>query len=100
MICLISKIVNLLISNTRSTLRPVCSDSYSPGGAPVNTKHLYNFCTMLGQRRRRWAGVVQMLYKCFEFAGLLCSLPRVRGGGGYGWDGSFGVADHSATKLS
>ena len=24
---------------------------------------------MLAQRRRRWADVVQMLYKCFEFAG-------------------------------
>ena len=26
---------------------------------------------MLDQRRRRWAGVVQMLYKCFVFAGIL-----------------------------
>ena len=25
---------------------------------PVNTKHLYNICTMLDQRRRRWADVV------------------------------------------
>ena len=30
-----------------------------------NKKHLHNICTM---RRRRWAGVVQMLYKCFVFA--------------------------------
>ena len=30
---------------------------------PVNTKHLYNICTMLDQRRGRWADVVQMLYK-------------------------------------
>ena len=37
---------------------------------PANTKHLYNICTMLDQRRRRWADVVQMLYKCFVFAGL------------------------------
>ena len=28
----------------------------------------YNICTMLAQRRRRWADVVQMLYKCFVFA--------------------------------
>ena len=35
---------------------------------PVNTKHLYNICTTLAQRRRRWADVVQMLYKCFVFA--------------------------------
>ena len=34
----------------------------------VKAKHLYNFCTMLDQRRRRWADVVQMLYKCFIFA--------------------------------
>ena len=26
---------------------------------------------MLDQRRRRWADVVQMLYKCFVFAGIL-----------------------------
>ena len=38
---------------------------------PVHTKHLYNICTMLDQRRRRWAGIVQMSYKCFVFAGLL-----------------------------
>ena len=36
---------------------------------PVNTKHLYNICTMLNQRRRRWDDVVQMLYKSFVFAG-------------------------------
>ena len=27
-------------------------------------------CTMLDQCRRRWAGVVQMVYKCFVFAGM------------------------------
>ena len=26
---------------------------------------------MLGQRRRRWADVVQMLYTCFVFVGML-----------------------------
>ena len=31
------------------------------------TKHLYHICTMLDQRRRRRADVVQMLYKCFMF---------------------------------
>ena len=35
----------------------------------ANTKHLYNICTMLDQRRRRWADVAQMLYKCFVFVG-------------------------------
>ena len=34
----------------------------------THTKYLYNICTMLNQRRR-WADVVQMLYKCFVFAG-------------------------------
>ena len=38
---------------------------------PANTKHLYNICKMLDQRRRRWADVVQVLYKCFVFAGYL-----------------------------
>ena len=28
---------------------------------PENTKHFYNICTMLDQRRRRWADVVQMI---------------------------------------
>ena len=37
--------------------------------SPVNTKHLYSICTMLDQRRKRWADVVQMLYKCFVFTG-------------------------------
>ena len=36
---------------------------------PANAKHLYNICTMLDQRRRRWADIVQILYKCFVFAG-------------------------------
>ena len=34
---------------------------------PVNTKHLYNMCTMLDQRLRRGADVVQMIYACFLF---------------------------------
>ena len=41
---------------------------------------LYNICIMLDQRRRRWADVVQMLYKCFVFAGtavtLVCKAKR------------------------
>ena len=32
---------------------------------------------MLDQRRRRWAGVVQMLYKYFVFAGNVGGGPRV-----------------------
>ena len=37
---------------------------------PVNVKHLYNICTMLDQRRRRWADIVQMLCKCSAFTGI------------------------------
>ena len=33
---------------------------------PVNTKHLHNICTMLGQRRRRWSGIAQMLYNTWS----------------------------------
>ena len=36
----------------------------------ASQKHLYYICTMLDQRRRRWAGVVQIIYKCFVFAGM------------------------------
>ena len=32
--------------------------------------YLYDICTMLDQRRRRWDDVIQMLYKCFVFARL------------------------------
>ena len=33
--------------------------------------------TMLAQRRRRWANVVQMLYKCFVFTGIyVCNIPH------------------------
>ena len=44
---------------------------FTPYMYPVNTKHLYNSCTMLDQRRRRWADVVQMLYNCFVFTGYV-----------------------------
>ena len=37
---------------------------------PVDTKHLNIICTMLDQRRRRWAGGVQILYKYFVLAGM------------------------------
>ena len=38
----------------------------------VNTKHLHSICTMLDQRRGRWADVVKMFCKCFVLAaGLL-----------------------------
>ena len=47
---------------------------------PVNTKHLYTIWTMLDQRRRRWANVVQMLCKCFVFAGDLRHLIGSDGG--------------------
>ena len=41
---------------------------------PANTKHLHNICTMSAQRLRRWSNIVQLLYKCFVFAGL-CITP-------------------------
>ena len=33
-----------------------------------NKNILYNICTMPDQRQRRWAEVLQMLYKCSVFA--------------------------------
>ena len=43
---------------------------HNNNGLPANTKHLYNICTTSAQRLRRWSSVVQMLCKCFVFAGL------------------------------
>ena len=37
----------------------------------TSTTHLYNICTTPAQRLRRWPNIVQMLYKCLVFAGLL-----------------------------
>ena len=45
------------------------SASRSPAINLANTKHLYNIFSTLDQRRIRCADVVQMLYKCFVFAG-------------------------------
>ena len=36
---------------------------------PCKHKKLYNICTMLVQRLRRWTNIVQMLYKCLVFTG-------------------------------
>ena len=62
-----------LIPLSRSSLQIYLSLSLITSEIPANTWHLYNICTMLDQRRRRWAYVVQMLYKCFVFAGMLLS---------------------------
>ena len=46
--------------------------STSPAiSAEEQTQHnlLYNIYTVLDQRRRRWANVVWILYKCFVFTG-------------------------------
>ena len=42
---------------------------------PANTKHLYNICTTSAQRFRRWSNIVQMLFKCFVFAGWSLEMP-------------------------
>ena len=60
-----------LIQVADRTLKLLGDDIYFSITIPVSTKHLYNMCTMLDQRRRRWAYVVQMLYKCFVFAGII-----------------------------
>ena len=43
--------------------RPIIAGLY-----PETTKHLYNICRKVDQRRRRLEDIVQMLYKCFVFA--------------------------------
>ena len=37
---------------------------------PGTTNHFYKICTTLAQRLWRWTNIVQMLYKCFVFAGI------------------------------
>ena len=54
------------------TINPQEKINLSLSVSPINTKHLYNICTTLDQRRRHWANVVQMLYRCFVFAGWYC----------------------------
>ena len=39
------------------------------GAYPANTTHLPNVWPMLGQRRRRWANIGQILGRCSVFAG-------------------------------
>ena len=45
---------------------------------PANTKHLYNIHTMLDQRRRRWADLVEVLCKCFVF--LIGKITAIKSG--------------------
>ena len=47
-------------------------------GYPVNTKHLYNICIVWDQRRKRWADVAQMLYKCIAFAGYKACVTFIK----------------------
>ena len=49
-------------------LREIAVKSVS-GHTQQTQNILYNICTKLDQRRRRWADVVQMLYKYFVFVG-------------------------------
>ena len=57
-----SRILSYYVLDQRSSIEALNSLYVA---IPVNTKQLYNICTMLDQRRRPWGDVVQMLYKCF-----------------------------------
>ena len=64
----------------RSYVQDLNTRNGSEAAVSIQTqKHLYNICTMLDQRRRRWADVVKLLYKCFAFAGMLLSLCATLG---------------------
>ena len=58
-------------STSRLIVKWWCCTLSCPSLPPSKHKTLYDICTMLDQRRRRWADVVQMSYKCFVFAGRL-----------------------------
>ena len=48
---------------------------YQKGIIPANTRRLLNVCSMLGQRRRRWANNEQALSERLLLAGiLLCKM--------------------------
>ena len=70
--------IRLIRGRMQSGLHGSANQSFIPrtplvAWFPVpNTKQLYNICTTAAQRLRRWSNVVQMLYKCFVFAGYLC----------------------------
>ena len=59
----------ILFYNTSRSYLVSCVSLLNMGLDPANTKHLYEICTMLELRRRRWTDIVQMLYKSFVFAG-------------------------------
>ena len=83
--CLVCNTSNNLSSTTRASSKGWNErvSSHGPHLSPVNTKHLYNICTMLDQCRRRWDDAVQMLYKCFEFAGSPLNRARLHVVGPY-----------------
>ena len=45
-----------------------------------NGKHLYNMCTMLNKRRRRWADVVQLTYTNVSCLPVGCNIVNVFAG--------------------
>ena len=59
--------INHMCQGSGQTMEMNCADSTFP----VNTKHLYNICTVLDQRRSRWGDVVHILYKCSVLSGLM-----------------------------
>ena len=71
---------NCTTTDVASQLGHSFTDTYNrwQNNFPVITKHLYTICTRLDQLRRRWADVVQMLYKCFLFAGLGLTLKGLQ----------------------
>ena len=62
-----SRFMNAPLFKGQIVFRPEPNDL--PSVSKAYPKDLCNICTKLDQRRRRWADIVQMLYKCFVFAG-------------------------------
>ena len=60
---------NILHYTNFAIIFPMAVSSLVEAPCSISKKHLYNICTMLDQRRRRWADIVRMLYKCFVFDG-------------------------------
>ena len=63
------KIPYLTFLDLDSHVKPRNAFNFDIRDNPANTKYLYNIRTTPAQRFRRWSSIVQMLYKCFVFAG-------------------------------
>ena len=77
--CIVTVITYMCLrfNHERNVLNTICylifynTNKFTINNFSANTKHLYTICTTSAQLLRRWSNIVQMLYKCFVFTGLV-----------------------------